>query len=63
MPSGCCVRSITSNEVTSSTHTHTHTHARAHAHTPQSVQENDEYKIFWDFNIQTDKVIEHSDQT
>ena len=26
---------------------------------PQSVQENDEYKILWDFNIQTDKVIEH----
>ena len=30
-----------------------------HTHTPQSVQENDEYKILWDFNIQTDKVIEH----
>ena len=28
-------------------------------HTPHSVQENDENKIFWDFNIQTDKVIEH----
>ena len=27
--------------------------------TPQSVQENDEHKILWDFNIQTDKVIEH----
>ena len=26
---------------------------------PQSVQENDEYKILWDFNIQADKVIEH----
>ena len=47
---GCCV-SITHNTVTSGTHT------------PQSVQENDEYKILWDFNIQTDKVIEHSDQT
>ena len=46
---GCCVRSITYNAVTSGTHTHT----------PQSVQENDEYKILWDFNIQTDKVIEH----
>ena len=30
-----------------------------HTHKPQSVQENGEYKILWDFNIQTDKVIEH----
>ena len=34
--------------MTSGTHTQT-----------QSVQEIDEYKILWDFNIQTDKVIEH----
>ena len=33
-------------------YTHTHTH------TSRSVQENDEYKIIQDFNIQTDKVIE-----
>ena len=26
--------------------------------TSQSVQENGEYKILWDFDIQTDKVIE-----
>ena len=44
---GCCIRSITYNTVKSGTHT------------PHSVQENDENKIFWDFNIQTDKVIEH----
>ena len=42
-----CVRSITSNAVTSGTHT------------PQTVQENDECKILWDFNIQTDKVLGH----
>ena len=30
----------------------------AHTHTPQSVQENDEYNIRWNF-IQTDKVLEH----
>ena len=30
-----------------------------YTHTPHSVQENDKNKIFWDFNIQTDKVIEH----
>ena len=28
-------------------------------HATQSVQENYEYKILWDFIIQTDKVIEH----
>ena len=28
-------------------------------YTPQAVQKNDEYKTLWDFNIQTDKVIEH----
>ena len=28
-------------------------------HTPQSVQEKGKYKIFWDFNIQRDKAIEH----
>ena len=37
-------------------YTHIHTHARTH--TPQSVQGNNEYKILWDFIIQTDKVIE-----
>ena len=47
-----------------STHTHTHIHthtnarARAHTHKPQSVQRDDKYKILWDINIQTDKVIE-----
>ena len=46
---GCPVRSITYNAVTSGTHTHT----------PQSVQENDEYRILWDFNVQTNKVMEH----
>ena len=40
------------------THTHTLTHTHTHTHKPQSVQRNDEYKILWDFNIQTDKVIE-----
>ena len=40
------------------THTHTHTQTYTHTHKPQSVQRNDEYKILWDFNIQTDKVIE-----
>ena len=34
-----------------------YTHARAC--TPQSVQRNDKYKILWDSNIQTDKVIEY----
>ena len=34
-----------------------------YTHKPKSVQENGEYKIFWDFNIQTDKVIEAGDQT
>ena len=28
-------------------------------HTPQPVQENDEYKILLDFNIQAEKVTEH----
>ena len=40
-------------------YTHTHTHTHTHTDTPQSVQGNDEYKILWDFNIQTDKVIEY----
>ena len=44
---GCCVRNITYNTVTSG------------AHTPQSVQKCGKYKILWDFSIQTDKVIEH----
>ena len=30
-----------------------------YTHTPQSVQENDEYRILWDFNVQTNKVMEH----
>ena len=30
-----------------------------HTHKPQSLQKNGEYKILWDFNIQTDKIIEH----
>ena len=30
-----------------------------YTHTPQSVQENDEYKILWHFNTQANKVIEH----
>ena len=65
----CCVRSIIYNAVTSGTQTDTHshppthpprhTHTHTHTHTPQSVQENDEYKILWDFNVQTDMVIEH----
>ena len=41
------------------THANTHTHTHTHTHTPQSVQENEEYKVLWDFNIQTDKVTEH----
>ena len=45
---GCPVRSITYNAVTSVTHTHTHT--------PQSVEGNNEYKILWNFNIQSDRV-------
>ena len=39
--------------------THTHTHTRARTHTPKPVQGNDKYKTPWDFNIQTNKVIEH----
>ena len=54
----CCVRSIIYNAVVHK-QTHTPTHPHTHTHTPQSVQENDEYKILWDFNVQTDKVIEH----
>ena len=27
-------------------------------HQPEAVQENERYKILWDFNIQTDHVIE-----
>ena len=30
-----------------------------YTHKPQSVQENDEHKILWDFNIQTNKITEH----
>ena len=46
------------------THTHTHTHTdttqtHTHIQIPQSVQRNGEYKILWDFNIETDKVIEY----
>ena len=54
-----CVRSITFNAVTNGTNTHTHARARAHTQKSQSVQRNNEYKILWDFNIQTDKVIEY----
>ena len=32
---------------------------KLYIHASQPVQENSEYKILWDFNIQTDKVIEH----
>ena len=58
---GCCVRSITYNAVTSGKHTHTntHTHTHTHSYTPQSIQQNDKYKILWNINIQTDKVIDH----
>ena len=38
---------------------YTHTHTHTHTYTPQSVQKNGEFKILWDVNIQTDKVIEH----
>ena len=60
----CCVRSITYNEMTSGTQKYTyarmHTHTHAHTHAiSQSVQRNDEYKILWVLNIQTDKVIEY----
>ena len=37
---------------------HKHIHTHACTHTPQSAQGNNEYKILWDFIIQTDKVIE-----
>ena len=36
----------------------THTRTHENTHKSKSVQRNDEYKILWDFNIQTDKVIE-----
>ena len=39
------------------THSHIYTHTHTHTHTPQSFQGNGEYKILWDFNIETDKVI------
>ena len=39
-------------------YTNTHTQARTRTHPPQSVQENNEYKIIWDFNVQTVKVID-----
>ena len=52
MCTGCCVKSIIYNAVTKGTHTHTH----------QSIHKNGVYKILWDFNIQTDKAIEHRHQ-
>ena len=45
MCTGCCVKNIAYNTVTSGTHTDTR------AHTPKSVKGNNEYKILWDFNI------------
>ena len=30
-------------------------------HEPESVLENEDYKILWDFSIQTDHVIENSE--
>ena len=69
--SGCCAKIINYNAVPSgthkqtyNTHTHTHTHTdttqtHTHIQIPQSVQRNGEYKILWDFNIETDKVIEY----
>ena len=41
------------------TYTHGHTHTHTHTHTPKSVQRNDKYKILWNFNIHTDRVIEY----
>ena len=38
--------------------TNTHASTQEHTHKSKSVQRNDEYKTLWDFNIQTDKVIE-----
>ena len=38
---------------------HSQCSGKLYIHTSQPVQENSEYKILWDFNIQTDKVIEH----
>ena len=54
-------RSITYNAVTNGTqiHTDTDTDTQTHRHTSQLVQRNDEYKILWNFNIQTDKVTEY----
>ena len=31
---------------------------KCYEHEPESVLENEDYKIFWDFSIQTDHVIE-----
>ena len=31
---------------------------KCYEHKPESVLENEDYKILWDFNIQTDRVIE-----
>ena len=54
----CCVRSITFNAVTNGANTHTHARTHEHTHKSKSVQRNDENKILWDFNIQTNKAIE-----
>ena len=43
-------------------YTHTHTQTHTHTHTHQSIHKNGVYKILWDFNIQTDKAIEHRHQ-
>ena len=53
---------VHTNKPTTHTHTHTHTdttQTHTHIQIPQSVQRNGEYKILWDFNIETDKVIEY----
>ena len=34
--------------------------AKWYQHVPERVEENDRVKILWDFNIQTDHVIEHT---
>ncbi len=34
-------------------------HAKWYDHVPEKVVETDQVKILWDFNIQTDHVIEH----
>ncbi len=36
--------------------------AKWHDHVPEKVAEIDQFKILWDFNIQTDHVIEHRRQ-